>query len=109
MRAFLLVLSLLLTSQFASALTQRTVVSAVKKVGTAWSHAIQDAACIYLSTNDVIRVDLTTAKGKAELSIALSAKATNTNLLVIFDDSQALVGGCNTGATIRPHGIITNL
>lgn len=108
MRVFFLVLSLLLTSQFVSALTQRTVVSTVKKVGTAWNDEGQNAACIYLSTNDVIRVDLTTAKGQAELLIALSAKATNTNLSVIFDDSQALVAGCILGTTIRPHGIITN-
>lgn len=79
------------------------VISQVQKVGTGWE---ADTACIYLASGNVVKIDLTTHTGRAELSIALSARAANDDLNVYFDDNKPLVGGCNTGTTVMPHGII---
>ena len=79
------------------------VTSLVKKVGSGWE---ADTACVYLSSGNVVKLDLTTQKGRAELSIALSAKAKGDSLYVYFRDAEPLVGGCNTGTTVKSHGIL---
>lgn len=109
MRWLVFVVVLLQVSNYAYARQLRTVVADVAHVGTAWEHAFTESACIYLSTNDVVLIDLSKEKGKAEFAIALSAQTAGKPVRVIFDDSLPLVGGCNTGTTIRPHGIVTIL
>jgi len=58
--------------------------------------------CIKLNNNQVIQVDLNTAAGRSEFSLAMTAKVSNKKLKVYQTDG-ALVGGCNTGTTIKPH------
>ena len=100
MKKVIFILVCLLLSQIANA---ENVVAKVQKIGSSWE---PEYACAYLATGDVVKIDLNTQKGRAELSIALSAKTTNTNLYVYFYDEKPLVGGCNTGTTVKPHGII---
>ena len=80
-----------------------SVTSGVSKVGTAWS---QDAVCVYLDSGYIAKVNLGTYKGRAELSIALMSKALGKPVRIVFDDLAPLEGGCNTGTTIKPHGIL---
>jgi hypothetical protein len=61
---------------------------------------------VYLVSGDVVKVNLTTQKGKAELSIAMLAEATNKDLRVYFYDDRELQSGCNTGTTVKQHGIL---
>ena len=100
MNKIIATLSVLLFSQIVHA---AVVTAKVTKVGSGWG---DDVACIYLATGDVVKLDLTTQKAKAELSIGLAAKATNSDLYVYFDDTLPLVGGCSTGTTVKPHGMI---
>ena len=52
-----------------------------------------------------LKLDLETAAGKSEFSMALAAKISNKKLSVYKTDG-ALQGGCNTGTTIAPHSIL---
>ena len=79
------------------------VVSTVNKVGSSWEN---DAACIYLDSGDVVKLDMTTHKGSTELSMALTAKVSSKSLRVYFHDDPNLLGGCSTGTTITRHGVI---
>lgn len=74
----------------------------VTAVSTGWN---ANTACVYLSTSDVAKLDLSTETGRAQLSIALTAHATGDQVQVYFDDDAVLEGGCNTGTSIRPHGL----
>lgn len=58
--------------------------------------------CVTLSNGDLVVLDLESAAGKAEMSVALSAFTANHSVSVYQTDA-ALVGGCNTGNTIKPH------
>lgn len=59
-------------------------------------------ACVVLNNGEVIKINLETKAGQAEFSIALAAKAANKRLGVSYVTGP-LVGGCDTGATIKPH------
>lgn len=100
MKGLIFLLGFMIFSQVSNA---AAVTAKVTMVGSGWG---DDLACVYLATGDVVRLDLTTQKARAELSIGLAAKATNSNLYVYFDDTLPLEGGCNTGTTIKPHGMI---
>ena len=78
------------------------VVSKVTTVGSGWG---DDTACVYLATGQVAKLDLTTNRGRAELSLSITAKTTNADVRIYFDDTQQNVGGCSTGTTIVPHSI----
>ena len=58
--------------------------------------------CITLSSGQLVKADLTTDKGRTIYSTALAALAAGQTLTVRFDTNAALVGGCDTGTTIRP-------
>lgn len=58
--------------------------------------------CVTLSNGDLIVLDLESAAGRAEMSIALSALTAN-HSVAVYQTDAALVGGCNTGNTIKPH------
>ena len=79
------------------------VTDTVKKIGTSWD---PEAACVYLTSGHIFKIDLNTQKGKAELSIALSANAQDKELYVHFDETKPLVGGCNNGTIVKSHGVI---
>lgn len=76
------------------------ITSAVNQVGVQ-----ADSGCIYLDNAQVVKVDLTTEAGKAKFSLAVSALAADKSLRVYQNDRE-LVGGCNTGTTIKQHSII---
>jgi hypothetical protein len=78
--------------------------SGVDRVGSSFE---ADKVCVYLSNGKIARLDVATETGKAELSIALAAQISGKNLRIGFNDSLPLVGGCNSGTTIRPHAILT--
>ena len=61
--------------------------------------------CIKLNNGEQIKLDLNSPAGRAELSIALSAQATNKKLKVYQNDGP-LEGGCDTGTTIKPHSML---
>ena len=60
------------------------------------------SGCVTLNNGEVIKLDIETSAGKAELSIALAAKAAGKQLAVYQTDNTP-VAGCNTGATVKPH------
>lgn len=80
-----------------------TVTSSVEKISSSWE---SDSACVHLNSGDVVKLDMTTKKGNVELSIALTAYASRKNIRVYFNENSTLLGGCNTGATVKPHGIL---
>lgn len=58
--------------------------------------------CVYLTGGEVVLVDIATDAGKAQWSVALSAEAQHKEVRVYQTDGP-LLGGCNTGTTIKPH------
>ena len=96
--AFLLTLSSHCFSDWVYETTQ------VKKVGSGWN---EDQVCVHLVNGETLSLDVSTNKGNTELSIVLSAFATSSNLKIAFSDDAEAIGGCNSGTTIRPHGIVT--
>ena len=79
-----------------------TVVSPVNKVATGWG----ENACIHINDNIVV-LDLTSDKGRAEFSIALAAKVSGSEIEVLLETDGTLVGSCNAGDTHRKHAFIT--
>ncbi len=75
----------------------------VLRVGSSWE---TNFACVHLQSGQAIKLDITTDRGKAELSLALDAKATNSTVKVSLENNGVLSGGCNTGTTVRKHAYI---
>lgn len=61
--------------------------------------------CVTLEGGEVIRLDLSSDHGKAEYSLALAAHAAGKELDV-YQNDDPMVGGCNTGTTIKPHSML---
>ena len=76
----------------------------VKKIGSGWN---EDQVCVHLVNGETLSLNVSSNKGNAELSIVLSAFATGSNIKIAFSDDSESIGGCNSGTTIRPHGIVT--
>jgi hypothetical protein len=76
----------------------------VSRVGSSWE---TNFACVHLQSGHVIKLDITTDRGVAELSIALAAKASNSSVRVTLENNGVLSGGCDTGVNIRRHGYIS--
>lgn len=80
----------------------KPITSKIDKIGTGW---VEDSGCVYLESGDVVRLDLNSVKGRAQLSIALTAKSRDESIRVSFDLAGVAVGDCDTGQTILPHGL----
>ena len=74
--------------------------STVKEVGVLYGNG-----CVLLNNGEIVQVDVDTSTGKAELSIALSAKVSGKQLSV-YQTDEALQGGCNAGTSIKPHSML---
>ena len=61
--------------------------------------------CIILDNGQLIKIDINTELGKGKFSLVVSALAADKKLKVYRNDGD-LVGGCNTGATIRLHSAV---
>ena len=61
--------------------------------------------CVKLSNGQVLKIDVTSDVGKAEFSLALTARSLGKALDVYLTDDP-LVGGCDTGTTIKPHRML---
>jgi hypothetical protein len=61
--------------------------------------------CIKLEDNSIIKIDLSSDAGRAEFSIVLAAKFADEAISVFRTDGD-LIGGCDTGNTIRPHTML---
>jgi hypothetical protein len=93
-------LTLFLLSQSVNA---EYITSGVTQIGSGWD---DNSSCVYLASGDVVKVNLNTPKGKAELSIAMLAEATRKELRIYYYEDRDLQGGCNTGTTVREYGIL---
>ncbi len=78
--------------------------SGVERVGSSF---VEDKICVYLDNGNIVRLDITTEIGKAELSIVLAAQVSGKEIRVAFKTSEELLAGCNSGTTIQPHAILT--
>ena len=88
-------------SEISISATWINVDSKVRSIGSSWDI---NQACVYLETGDVIKLQMDTNKGNAEMSILLTAYTQQQMIRVQFDQDSALTGNCNTGATIKNHG-----
>lgn len=89
--------ALMAMSISASAIAAGWVTDTVSQIGI-----YNGSGCIYLTSGQVVLVDLSTDADKAEWSTALSAQAQQQSIRV-YQTDDPLVGGCNTGTTIKPH------
>jgi len=99
-RLFIIIVMLSFAANEAMALE---ITSKVNDIASGWE---PDIACVYLDSGEVVKLDLTSEKGKLELTLSLSAKAMGSDLSVYFQDTLSLSGGCGTGTTVMQHSIV---
>ena len=66
---------------------------------------IYGSACATMDNGQVVKMDLIKETGRAEYSTVLAALASGKKVK-IYQTDDPLVGGCNTGTTVKPHNIL---
>jgi hypothetical protein len=64
-------------------------------------HWADDRACVQVENNWFL-LDLSTEKGKASYSLALTTMSTGKDITARWLDTSTLQGGCDTGTTMYP-------
>lgn len=62
--------------------------------------------CVRFINNEIAMLDLTKPADEVNYVNLLAAKAQNSDVTVYLEIGGTLTGGCNTGTSIRRHGII---
>jgi len=77
--------------------------SKVEKIGSSWD---QGYACVHFENGEVIKLELSTDKGKAELEMLIMAKTLESVVTVALNTEEEPSTGCNTGTTVKLHGTV---
>lgn len=63
------------------------------------------SGCIKLEGGEVVKFDLTADDGRAEYALVLAVYSQG-KTLDVYQTDDPLIGGCDTGTTVKPHSMI---
>ena len=91
---------------FAAWDTLTTKVDAIYGSWNSSNSSTVNEVCIRFTNNEIAMLDLTKPADEVNYVNLLAAKAQNSDVTVYLEIGGILTGGCNTGTSLRRHGII---